>query len=148
MVTKAEDRMYSTYFPAALLLIALLLYATYFLANRVYENNIEYKRAHFNEVAHKISDAISYRVNLYDKALLGGVGFFQGSSYVDRSEWRSYVRSINLHNQYPGLNGVGYIESLQRSQVESFIKKQRAEGEQASIFIRYIIKSSSTSLNS
>jgi PAS domain S-box-containing protein len=106
-----------------------ILVATYLAWSKIEQDAINQSNTEFKQITKAVEDSITYNLNLYDKALLGGVGFFQGSKYVDRSEWRSYVRSINAIEQFPGLKGIGFIQPVQTDAIQAFTEKQRKEGE-------------------
>lgn len=74
----------------------------------------------FNALADKVATVISSRMETYIDAHYSGVGFFTGSNYVDRKEWRAYVDSLNLIDRYPGINGLGYAVQIEHADKEAF----------------------------
>ncbi|MCA9293443.1 MAG: CHASE domain-containing protein [Phycisphaerales bacterium] len=61
--------------------------------------------------------------------VLEGVrALFAASKSVERHEFRQYVQSRNLHQQYPGLQAIGVIERVAEGSIASFVETQQADG--------------------
>ncbi|TIW74346.1 MAG: response regulator [Mesorhizobium sp.] len=106
---------------AAILLLLLPLGLTFYgwkASNQfIYDRN----SAIFASMAIENEQALMHRLASYDQALVGGVGFFEGSSYVSAEEWRSYVEVLDLKRSMPGVNGIGYIENVPVEKVADFL---------------------------
>ncbi|NKB60301.1 MAG: PAS domain S-box protein [Alphaproteobacteria bacterium] len=76
------------------------------------------------EVIHTIED----RMTAYTQSLQGGLGLFRASSNVDRSEFRTYVDTLDLHNLFPGIQGLGYAEWVTPSRRNEYERSIRAQG--------------------
>ena len=63
-----------------------------------------------------------------EAALWGGVGMFNASETVTRTEWRKYVESLHLEKYLPGLQGYGYSEIVRPDDKDKHINRVRAEG--------------------
>ena len=72
--------------------------------------------------------ALLHRLDTYQSALLGGAGFFQGSMAVSRVEWRRYVQALQVDNNFPGVNGIGWIEVVTPDELPDFVKRVREDG--------------------
>ncbi|MDP3815591.1 CHASE domain-containing protein [Pseudomonas sp.] len=60
--------------------------------------------------------------------LLGAAGLFDASERVNRQEWATYVRRLDLAENYPGVQGVGFSQLIQPDELPSFEARVRAEG--------------------
>lgn len=85
-------------------------------------------RLHFDTLLAHSEDAIISRFSEYEMALWGGVGLFNASNHVDRSEWREYVDSINIDRNMPGISGIGYIDLVNENDVDSYLTSVREDG--------------------
>jgi len=64
----------------------------------------------FHDDTYLITMMISDELEHYEQVLVGAQGLFAASNQVDLSEWRSYVEIHDIGTNYPGLQGVGYVE--------------------------------------
>lgn len=83
--------------------------------------------AEFAALAGEHERALLHRLDSYQSALLGGAGFFQGSVAVSRSEWRRYVQALQADINFPGVNGIGWIEAVAPDAVPEFLKRVRED---------------------
>lgn len=106
---------------AAILLLLLPLGLTFYgwkaTSQFIYDRN----KAIFASIVIENEQALIHRVASYDQALLGGVGFFEGSNYVSAEEWRSYVKVLDLESSMPGVSGIGYIAKVEPEMVSDFL---------------------------
>ncbi|MBA3684086.1 MAG: PAS domain S-box protein [Planctomycetes bacterium] len=72
--------------------------------------------------------AILRRIDLYERALQGGVGLYQASTLVERSEWAQYVGSLGLDRYYPGISGLGVIDAVADSDLAGYQAACRKDG--------------------
>lgn len=72
--------------------------------------------------------AIEKRLSVQELALLGGVGLFNASDNVSRTEWKQYVSTLNIEKNYPGMQGFGYAEVIHPRDLERHTRRIRAEG--------------------
>jgi PAS domain S-box-containing protein len=71
--------------------------------------------------------AIAHRMTEYELALRGGAGLFAASKSVERSEWRRYVSSLDIHQTYPGILGMGFslvVAPVDLAQHEAEVRAQ------------------------
>lgn len=87
----------------------------------------EQGQSQFESLAVESEKALLHRIDSYDNALLGGAGFFHGSEFVSRKEWRSYVETIDVRNNFPGINGIGWISPVQPEDLAHFIEQVRQD---------------------
>ena len=82
----------------------------------------------FRYRASEITEAIVYRLNLYEQVLWSGVGLFHGSDEVSRTEWHRFVATLRLEEHWPGIQGMGFSVPLDAAQVSGFEAAIQAEG--------------------
>ena len=60
--------------------------------------------------AQEIASALRNRILDYEQVLKGAVALLQASQKVERDEWATYVRALDLQASYPGIRAIGYVE--------------------------------------
>lgn len=85
-------------------------------------------RERFQARVEDISSAIVSRMQAQEQVLRGGRGLMEASGEVTRDEWRRYVAALQLTNNYPGIQGIGFAVRLAPEQVDSHVLAVRAEG--------------------
>ncbi len=76
----------------------------------------------------EVQQAIERRLLEYENVLRGGVGFFEASQVVSRTEWRTYVQTLHIEDYYPGIQGVGFTVRIPAAALERHQAEVRAEG--------------------
>ena len=76
----------------------------------------------------EISKAFSARMAEYEQVLWGGIGLFWASREVDRKEFKLYVDTLDLQENWPGIQGLGFSVPLTPKQRMDHILSVRAEG--------------------
>ncbi len=76
----------------------------------------------------RIESQIADRISDYQQILESANGFFQASSNVSRSEWRTFYENYDIPRQLPGLQGIAFAERVPRDQLENHQNRVRAEG--------------------
>lgn len=109
-------------------ILLVLTFSTVLLAGTVETANLEQDRRQFNSEVAEISDEIKERIAIYVNALDGARGLLSASNHVSRDEWQSYVESVSLQENYPGIQGIGYSIFLQPDELESHISEVRESG--------------------
>lgn len=112
---------------AALLLLLLPLGLTFYAWKATTENNFQRGEAKFETLTIESEKALQNRLASYGSALLGAAGFVQGSSSVSSEEWRTYVETIKLRENFPGMNGIGWIEPVARTDIPAFLARAREQ---------------------
>jgi len=82
-----------------------------------------------------IGVAISKRIGDQERALQAGVGLFDASENVSRDEFREFVQTLQISENYPGLQGYGYAKVIKPGDKAAHIEEIRREG-----FADYTIK--------
>src|SRR5688572_2310386 len=113
---------------AAMLLLLLPLGLTFYAWKATTENDYLRGEAKFRTLAIESEKALQYRIDSYGNALLGAAGFIQGSAAVSRAEWRTYVETVNVRDNFPGINGLGWIQPVESADLDRFVAGMRADG--------------------
>ena len=87
----------------------------------------------------QIDTAIQDRMLAYEHVLRGGVGLFSASHNVSRQEWHDYVANLQLHENYPGIQGMGFSLWIPSAELAAHITQIRHEG-----FPDYTVKPAGT----
>jgi signal transduction histidine kinase len=83
----------------------------------------------------EITSAIHERMSVYEQVLWSGVGFFNAVDAVNRQQWKTYVDSINIAENWPGIQGLGYSVPVTPADKQPHIAAIQREG-----FADYTIK--------
>ena len=81
----------------------------------------------FERLTERLSLEVKRRMDLPVYGLKGARGVFAASQSVERLEFRAYVDSRNLAAEFPGILGFGFIQRVQRTELEAFIAAERAD---------------------
>ncbi len=93
---------------------------------------VQKDRLQFENAIQQSLDNIDNRLHTYIALLRAGSGFFAGSDNVNRQEFRTYVERIEIEQNYPGVQGLGFsarfspeekaalIADLQRQGIKNF----------------------------
>ena len=90
--------------------VALTLTAAAIVSNTAYERDA----GRFRNAMQAADDRIVGRINVYIASLRGGVSLFAASDSVTGAEFRRYVERLDIHNAFPGIQGIGYSARVQR----------------------------------
>ena len=82
----------------------------------------------FNFTAADIERRIAERMHTYEQILRGAAGLFQSSQSVTRAEWREYVSTLRVGATLPGIQGVGYVETIHETRLAQRLAEIRADG--------------------
>ncbi len=82
----------------------------------------------FENDTNRIEDLITQRLNSYVNALQGTSSLFGTADNISRSDWRAYVDGLQLSENYPGDQGIGYAVIVPSSQKQALERQIRAEG--------------------
>jgi len=74
------------------------------------------------------SNQIKQRMKIYEQLLHGVQGLFAASTSVERSEFHDYVNSLDIRNNYPGIQSLGFILRVPKDKKNKHIASVRMEG--------------------
>ena len=107
----------------SIMVAVLTIFSSYMIEEEAEARNKEY----FSNLIDRTQDSLLERYRLYEEGLRGGLGLFYASTLVERKEWESYVRAIDLDNFLPGIKGIGYIEHVAEEDLEEYINTVRLD---------------------
>ncbi|MGH8223760.1 MAG: CHASE domain-containing protein, partial [Woeseiaceae bacterium] len=68
------------------------------------------------------------RLRDYEQVLRGGVSVFYSWPSVTRENWRRYVDHLQITENYPGIQGIGYAQVVSPADRQAHVLAVRAEG--------------------
>ncbi len=80
----------------------------------------------YQAVAERVSQDISRRLRQPLYLLNGARSYFLSSQDVTRSEFSEFVFSRDLGTEFPGVRGLGYIERVERSDLDTWLNREQA----------------------
>jgi diguanylate cyclase (GGDEF)-like protein len=89
------------------------------------------ERAFLADFDFRIRDSnmrIEQRIKIYEQALRGAAGLFAASDSVTRESFHAYVNTLDLAENYPGIQGVGFSLVVPPRQKNKHVAAVRQEG--------------------
>lgn len=104
--------------PTVILLLGLSLtgIASHFASIKDAERSL----AEFNLHTQDATINVQKRINIYFGVLHSAAGLFAASKSVTRAEWEQYVSFIRPRENYPGIEGMGFIRLITNGQKRKF----------------------------
>ncbi len=124
-LTKAMNR--NRFIITSLVLITCLV-TTYFIWNAANANREKELRSYFEFRIREINTRIEQRLTSYEQILRSTRGLFDVSAKVNRAEFHSFVNSMRLNKNYPGIQGVGFSLIIPSTSLKENIYNIRKEG--------------------
>ncbi|NNJ95890.1 MAG: PAS domain-containing protein [Gammaproteobacteria bacterium] len=118
----------------ALVFLASLMtsFALWNYAQRSAENELQ---AEFDFYAHEMIDLINQRMAAYVQVLFGVRALFTETESVTRDQFSTYITSLRLEEQYPGIQGLSHSPLITHAEKSAHIAEMRKQG-----FASYSIK--------
>ena len=82
----------------------------------------------FDFICEEIQRHIANRLTASAQLLHGGAGLFNTSHTVTREEWRAFTERIQVEQQLPGIQGIGFALLIPPAQLDQHIQTIRGEG--------------------
>ncbi|NWG86814.1 MAG: CHASE domain-containing protein [Hydrogenophilaceae bacterium] len=82
----------------------------------------------FRRLSQEIGENIVQRMLAYEQVLRGGVALFEASDTVTRADWRHYVGKLQIEENFPGIQGIGFAKVIRPHELARHIAEIRAEG--------------------
>jgi CHASE1-domain containing sensor protein len=76
----------------------------------------------------EIISAIRTRMAAYEQVLRGALGLLSAAEEVTRAQWRAYVHTLRIEQNYPGIQGIGYSKWIPATEKDAYLAQIRAEG--------------------
>jgi signal transduction histidine kinase len=108
--------------------LCILLAFTSWTSSRVTTVTRLKNRWHFNAAVLEVEAGITDEVNNFIGMLRGGAALVTVTPDLNRAKFATFVRRLRLETWYPGVQGVGYAQKVDRKDVEPFEAKSRHDG--------------------
>lgn len=106
--------------------LSLLVTGAIWALSKKYYDHIAFEK--FESAVNENIDMIDGRMSKYKNILQSGIGFFHGSDNVTRQEWHDFITALNIEENYPGMQGIGFSKMIHPDEVESIEQGMRKEG--------------------
>ena len=84
-------------------------------------------RAEFERGANRIEDEVARRFRQPIYGLNGAKGVYAASARVERAEFKAYVNSLRVLTEFPGVRDLGFIQSVKRKDLATFVAAERKD---------------------
>jgi two-component system OmpR family sensor kinase len=98
--------------------LTLSLLTTYYISKETYTED----RLRFFNAVEDTTINIETRLQTYIALLRGAAGFFAAEHTVNQQQFASFVSRLNLQKNYPGTQGIGYIQIVTDNEKDNFIQ--------------------------
>jgi PAS domain S-box-containing protein len=95
---------------------------------QVKEKTNQQKSEYFETRSYLVKTAINNRIQDYIQILKGGKAFIESSDTITRNEWKRYISSLDVDENYPGIQGIGYTVFIKPDELQKHINETRASG--------------------
>ena len=112
----------------SLLVLVLGLLATGLATHRVRREAMAESRLEFDFVAQAVGLKVQERLQALEQVLRGGAGLMAAADQVTRAQWRTFVSTLRMEQQLPGVLGVGYAVLVRPAELDEHLRSVRAEG--------------------
>ncbi|MCV2370387.1 PAS-domain containing protein [Roseateles oligotrophus] len=85
-------------------------------------------RARFERLSERIEIEVERRLRQPVYGMKGARGIFAASALVQRAEFRAYVESRQMANEFPGVRGFSFVERVMRPELDAFVAATRRDG--------------------
>jgi PAS domain S-box-containing protein len=105
-------------------IVLLFLFITLsFVASQFVQGSMDQQAAsRFEREVQSVQRRIQERLTAYHHTLYSAQGLFSASDEVNRSEWRSFVESLQLSRRFPGLTGLAYLPRVTSGELSDYIR--------------------------
>ena len=73
----------------------------------------------------EVISEIEQRMRAYEQVLRSGAAIFAANAIVDRETWLAYVKDLRIEATYPGIQAVGYAQSIDGRGKDAFLQTIR-----------------------
>ncbi|WP_136419156.1 CHASE domain-containing protein [Herbaspirillum sp. ST 5-3] len=85
-------------------------------------------RTSFDYRVRESNERIRQRVRIYEQVLRSTAGLFNATQPVTRRSFRIFVNTLQLADNFPGIQGIGFAEVIRPGEMERHIASVRKEG--------------------
>lgn len=110
------------------LVLAVSIFLTVGITYNFYQSAKNKDLIRFTSEVNRIHLAIENKISLYVALLKGGRGFVESNREINRENFADYVKSLELENNYKGVEGIGYVKIVTAEERVALTKKMISEG--------------------
>ncbi|WP_226343191.1 sensor domain-containing diguanylate cyclase [Methylophaga pinxianii] len=104
------------------------LIVTFFIAGKIAEMEHVRLEAAYTLAFNETVDAVIGKINAYEEMLRATQGLFYVAPDLSRNDFANFYQSLRLEENYPGIQGLGYVVALTPEQKQSHIDAVRQSG--------------------
>lgn len=104
--------------------LAISVFTMYFAGVETRQND----ELRFRNIVERTQGSFSNQLATYIALLEGTSGLFAASTSVTNNEFAVYVDRLNIRQQYPGIQGIGYVLLIPETQTYALVESVQAEG--------------------
>lgn len=108
--------------------VLLSLYVTYNVWSSANQATDKAGQTTFDFRVRESNERIQQRLLVYEQVLRATVGLFRASTHVTRSDFRNYIEALDIAENYPGIQGIGYSIIVSAAEKDKHERMVRAEG--------------------
>jgi diguanylate cyclase (GGDEF)-like protein/PAS domain S-box-containing protein len=112
----------------AALVLVISLAITYALQQRARQDVKKDLQSSFDNGVHEIGERLRERMATYEQVMRGAQGFLGGVITPRRDDFRLYVETLHLPENYPGIQGIAISQIVPPAQKAQHIAALRAQG--------------------
>jgi PAS domain S-box-containing protein len=112
--------------PYLVLIVGLIF--TSIVSYRLAEGTEAEDRARFQGLVQQVHVGIESRLETYRALVLAGAGLFAASESVDDKEFKSFVDTLKVAENYPGIRGIGFTVRVKPEDRLSLIDMMKRQG--------------------
>jgi diguanylate cyclase (GGDEF)-like protein/PAS domain S-box-containing protein len=94
-----------------------------------YGSNKDHNRAELEASAAQVALSTRQTLDGYNGQIASAVALFTQPGLIDRTEFHTYVRYLDLYNRFKGIYGLGLISWVPAAQLPAFAAGWRADGD-------------------
>ncbi len=110
---------------SATVLAALAFWAVW---QEIERRRIERAAAQLEFDARDLTQKVEQRMRAHRQVLRGARALFNASDEVTVEDWTAYVVALSLHEDFPGIQGVGFSRHVPAAELEDHIRAMRKAG--------------------
>src|SRR5262245_21510868 len=79
-------------------------------------------KAEFRTRAEGIRHQIEVRLNTYFEVVRAGAALVTASTEINGQDFRAFVPELQMHERYPGMEGIGFSQRIRRPDLQRFLR--------------------------
>lgn len=104
------------------------LIVTFFVAGKIAETEYVRLEAAYSLTFNQAVDAVVGKISAYEEMLRATQGLFYVAPDLSRGDFANFYQSLKLEENYPGIQGLGYVVALTPEQKQTHIDAVRQSG--------------------